>query len=434
MQGLGGGLGASSDSDDAFHLGDPKSPKSSPVPPRSAGDARSAAAQDPADARDIEELLAGLSRLRLAMSAELSATAGALDAQRPDIASDLLGGARIELQRLRVAVVKQGARQLAPALTAAGPEDTGPIGAARSSGEGSVVPRSHRAHRKVKVGNWQGRVLAGALALGLALMALPHSSRDGGSSSKPNAAQVQSIDVKLVSSEFSTLRQTLQAKSPAAASILAAGQVWHTAVARTLPNASTHATTATQIVALLREERALLATPAMGTPAMREAAVELKSSADGLLAQLRSLATTQVLAVLPTAITALPLPTPIPTPSPTEPPVTTVVVPSPGVTPPPPTAPSTPVAPVTPAPTATVPSVPAPTTVATIPPSPLPSPIALPSLPNLIGNLGTLGGLTTTQDTTGSTVTTHSSGSGSTSKDTVPSSPQATPTAPGAGS
>jgi hypothetical protein len=371
-----------------------------------------------ADARDVEELLANLSLLRLALSAELSAAAGALDDQRPEVAADIIGGARIDLAKLRVSVARRQARRTVPALVGGAPEHA-----------------THgRPRRKVALGNWQGRILAGALAVGLALMALPHS-RGGGDatvsgSASAGSAQAQSIDVKLVSSEFSTLRETLQSKAPAAASILAAGANWHTAVARTLPSASTHAATATQIVALLREERALLATPAMGTPAMRQAASELQSSADGLFSQLRSLATTQVLAVLPDVITALPLPTTTPSaPLPSQTPApTTAPTPEPTAT----TSPDqgTPVTPVTPAPPTTAPSVPSPVTVPTLPALPIPLPSlptlpALPSLPSLIQNLG---GLLGPQETTNTTGSSHASISSPASNTGASPAPSATPT------
>jgi hypothetical protein len=384
------GSSASSDPDGVARRTDPPSPNTPRPKPVNPADP-----DLPADAKDIEELLANLSMLRLAMSAELSAAAGALEDQRPDVAADLLGGARSDLENLRASVAKQSAREVAPALLAAKPPSN-QAGPGAEAPPGSVpAPR-----RSIRLAAWQGRILAGALAVGLVLMVLPHGG-GGGQSQEPSAsaASQQATDVRLVSSEFTTLRQTLESKTPALASVLTAGQNWHTAVARTLPIASKQAATATQIVALLREERALLATPAMRSPSMRQAAIDLKASADGLFTRLRALASRQVLAVLPEAITALPLPITSLAPS-ANPSTDTGVIAQPSGSPAtPPVADQTSGTPSTPVPSLVAPNSPAPTTAPTVPSLPLPLP--LPSLPVLPGLIQHLTGLTGSQDTTG---------------------------------
>jgi hypothetical protein len=394
------GSSASSDPDGVARRTDPPSPHTPRPEPVHRPDP-----DLPADAKDIEELLASLSMLRLAMSAELSAAAGALDDQRPDVAADLVGGARSDLQKLRASVAKQRARQLTPALVAAEP----PSDKAGSGNEAppGTVPAPRRTIRRAA---WQGRILVGALAVGLVLMVLPHGG-GGGQSQQPSAATAsqQATDVRLVSSEFTTLRQTLESKTPALASVMSAGQNWHTAVARTLPIASKQTSTATQIVELLREERALLATPAMRAPSMLQAALDLKTSADGLFTQLRALASEQVLAVLPEAITALPLPITSLAPS-ASPSTGTGVIPPPSDSPTtPPTAVQTPGTPSSPQPSLVAPNSPAPTTAPTVPSLPLPLPIPLPSLPALPGLIQHLTGLTGSQDTTGAVDQTLSS-------------------------
>jgi hypothetical protein len=378
---LDGGSSASSDPDDSLSRLDLESFADGPI------------AEPPAEAQDIQELLAGLSLLRLSMSAELSAAAGALEDQRPDVAADLVGGARIDLEKLRASVARQRAPELAPALVGAGPEAQLPAASPPGSDDAAPVERVLLpARRGVGLGDWQGRILAGALALGLSLTVLPHDG-SGGSPAKPGAeAQQQFADIKLVSSEFSTLRETLQSKSPAVASVLAAGRNWHTAVARSLPDASTNATTATQIVALLREERTLLAAPALGTPELREATLQLSSNADSLFARLRALASSQVLAVLPVVLTALPLPTPPIPVTASEAPDTKVPPPASRPTP---AEKGTPVSPANPQPSFVAPSAPTPS---------LPSlPIPLRSLPALPRIMAHLGGLTVSQETTSST-------------------------------
>jgi hypothetical protein len=377
---LDGGSSASSDPDDPLSHLDLESLADSPV------------GEPPSEAQDIQELLAGLSLLRLSMSAELSAAAGALEEQRPDVAADLVGGARIDLEKLRASVARERARELAPAMVGASPEtqplaDSPPESDDAAPVERVVLP----ARRGVGLGNWQGRILAGALAIGLALMVLPDGG-SGGSPAKPGAseAQHQLADIKLVSSEFSTLRETLLSESPAVASVLAAGLSWHTAVARSLPDASTNATTATQIVEFLREERTLLAAPALGAPRLREATLQLSSSADSLFARLRALASSQVLAVLPVVLTALPLPT-TPTPATaTEAPGTNIV--QPPASTPTPAEKGNPVSPANPQPSFAVPSAPLPS---------LPIPLrSLPALPRIMAHLRVL---TASQETTSST-------------------------------
>jgi hypothetical protein len=422
MRRLDGGSSAASDPDDSPRRSDPESrPDSSRDSLESTG--HSPVDELPADAQDIEQLLASLSLLRLAMSAELSAAAGALEEQRPDVAADLVDGAHVELQQLRASVSSRRARELAPALVGGGPEE--PLSAIGSRQDGDAAPVMSavpHARRGVGLGHWQGRILAGALAIGLALMVLPHSG-SGRAPTRPGAAnaQPQAINVKLVSSEFTTLRETLESKTPAAASVLAAARNWHTAVARSLPVASTHAAAATQIVELLREERALLGTPAMSTPQLRETAIELTNAADSLFARLRALASSQVLAVLPDVLTALPIPSTTPAPAQSsEPP--SIAVPTPEGTP---TAPdsSTPASPAAPQPTFPAPSSPAPATNPGLPalPLPLPSLPALPALPALPNIIAHLGGLTGSQETTSSADQTSSDQSGTGSPSTSPS-------------
>jgi hypothetical protein len=405
-----GESGASSGPDDAAG---PVDSSSSPSNPANASPVGQADSDLPADATDIEELLRSLSLARLAMAAELSAAAGALDDQRPDVAADLVLGAQSDLRTLRAGVVTRQAKELAPAFLAAG----GGAGESSSqqparSEEPPATPR-----RSIRLGRWQGKVLAGALALGVSLLVLPHAGGGSTRQSPPAgaaAAPQQIIDVKLVSSEFSTLRDALQARTVAAPIVLTAGRNWHSALALSLVTASTHTGTATEIVKMLREERALLASPAMRTPALRAAAVSLKANSDSLFARLRRLADTKVLAVLPQAITALPLPLPV-TPTPTTAPGTgTSPTPKPQVTPDPqpstgpttvPTAPVPPVnVPTQPAPTA------APTTAPPVAPIPLPTlpnlpSLPLPSLPALPNLLGSLSGGRLPSTTTGSSTT-----------------------------
>jgi hypothetical protein len=380
VRSLDGGSSASSDPDDPLSHLDLESFADSPV------------GGPPAEAQDIQELLAGLSLLRLSMSAELSAAAGALEDQRPDVAADLVGGARIDLEKLRASVARERARELAPAMVGAGPEAQPLADSPAESDDAAPVERVVLpARRGVSLANWQGRILAGALALGLALTVLPHDG-SGGSPAKQGAAEAQQqfADIKLVSSEFSTLRETLQSKSPAVAGVLAAGRNWNTAVARSLPDASTNATTATQIVELLREERTLLAAPALSTPELREATLQLSSSADSLFARLRALASSQVLAVLPVVLTALPLPT-------TPTPATATEAPDAKIVPPPASTPTpaekgTPVSPANPQPSFVAPIAPNPS---------LPIPLrSLPALPRIMAHLRVL---TASQETTSST-------------------------------
>ena len=398
---LDGGSSASSDPDDVTRRLEPENRfPVRPEPHEAAADG--AVGGPPANAQDIEQLLASLSLLRLAMSAELSAAAGALEDQRPDVAADLVGGARSDLQQLRAGVARRQARELAPALVGAGRKaDSAPGALPQTDDAAPLTLAVPHPRRSVGLGNWQGRILAGALAVALALMVLPHSG-SGGNPARPSAAKAQSqaFDVKLVSSEFSTLLESLQSPTPAAASVLAAGRNWHTAVARSLPDAATHATTATQIVELLREERALLATPAMNTPAMRETATTLASSADSLLARLRALASSQVLAVLPAALAALPLPL-TPTPAKTTEAPGTKSGPAPAST-----QDANPVTPAAPQPTFSAPGATAPTTAPSGPslPIPLPNPPLLPNLPTLPDIISHLGGLKSSQDTTSSPI------------------------------
>ncbi len=116
MRGSNGGSGAGPGGDETKGAADPKG-SASPV--------------GPASAADVEEMLRALSQVRLSISAELSAAAGALDAQRPDVAREIFAGATADLARLRAVATARQAREDLPVLVGA---------AAGGAGAGGPVP------------------------------------------------------------------------------------------------------------------------------------------------------------------------------------------------------------------------------------------------------------------------------------------------------
>jgi hypothetical protein len=260
------------------------------------------------DAAQIQALLQSLSQVRLAVSADLSAAAGALEDDRADIAAEVIAGARGELAELRAAARR---RESAPSpfprkvpVSVGGPSATGP----RSDPEPRVPEQEIRRPR-----HRVARALAGAAALAVAIAVIPQVA--GGSSHASNGASAAigteaSPDIRLASSEFTELSQRLLAADAAPATILAAERTWQSAVATSLPNASTDVTAASAVVTMLRQERALLAvSPALSAPANRSLASSLAASSQSLLSRLRQIADPKVLAILPTVLNALAAPT-----------------------------------------------------------------------------------------------------------------------------
>lgn len=273
-------------------------------------------ASDAADPADIEALLEILSQLRHTLAADLSAAAGALEDQRPDIASQVLGGARDDLARLREPARQQPVpadvktrEPAAAALVAAGAPGL-PAPAALQGGSSASpdqpgdgpAPRRHRSR--------YGRLAVSAMALGLAVAVLPRLEATS-SHTTPRPRSTAATGIQLVSAEFSQLRQVLEAPHPTALSLERVGQSWQQAVESSLPTAATQAALANQVVTLLRQERTLVGLVLINasTPSsLRTAATMLNNNADTLLGQLRALAGARVLSAIPTRITALALP------------------------------------------------------------------------------------------------------------------------------
>jgi hypothetical protein len=268
----------------------------------------------PTDAAQIQALLHELSRVRLAVSADLSGAAGALDDNRPDVASDMVAGARRELaELLDPAREKYHPKALVSARGAS--DDESPMEAPERNG------RSPR-HRL-------GRALAGAAALAVAIAVVPQMTRGSSHPSTGATAAAPSPSMELASSQFAMLSERLAAADASPAAILAAGRSWQAAISRNLPAVAGQAEVASTAVTMLRLERTLLqVSPTLRAPQNRTVAVTLAAASDRLLRQLRSLADPQVLAILPAAIQALPL-------SPSKP-----TVPVTGATPAPTTAPA----------------------------------------------------------------------------------------------
>jgi hypothetical protein len=289
------------------------------------GDADEATPGHSAEAAQIQELLSELSRVRLAVSADLSAAAGALDDDRPDVASDMMAGARRELREL---LDPARPSRLIPTpstqLVSAGAETADDKQATpRGSGGG---PRRHVA-----------RALAGAAALAVAIAVLPQIAGGNSSHRAPGAAAAArpSPAMRLASSEFTMFSKQLIAADASPATILAAGRAWQSAVTRDLPSAASQASSAADLVTMLRAERTLLqVSPTLRAPRNHAVAASLATESDSLLARLRQLASPQVLAILPAAIQALPISAPS---KPTSPvagatPATAAVTPPSGTT------------------------------------------------------------------------------------------------------
>ncbi len=259
------------------------------------GDADGETAGHCADAAQIRALLHELSRARLAVSADLSAAAGALDDDRPDVASDMVAGARRELVDL-----------LDPQRREGHPK---PLGGVSESGSGadSAAPDPDGRRPRHRL----ARSLAAAAALVVAIAVVPQVTRSSGHPAPGAAAAAPSPSIELASSEFATLSQRLTAADASPAAILAAGRSWHSAIARDLPTVAGQLSTAGAAVTMLRLERTLLqVSPTLRAPQNRTVATALATASDSLLVQLRRLASPRVLAILPAAIQALPLSSP----------------------------------------------------------------------------------------------------------------------------
>ena len=261
------------------------------------------------DAAQIQALLQALSQVRLAVSADLSAAAGALEDDRPDIAADVIAGARAELAELRAAARR---REPVPSpfprkvpVTAGAPGVTDP----QAAPEPGVPEQQIQRPRHLLA-----RALAAAAALAVAITVIPQVTRGSSHSTTGaagTAAAEQSPSIRLASSEFTVLSQRLLAADAAPATIVAAARSWQGAVASSLPSASTQPATASAVVTMLQQERTLLqVSPALRAPANRPLATSLAANSQSLLTRLRQLAGPQVLAILPTVLGALPLPGP----------------------------------------------------------------------------------------------------------------------------
>ena len=171
------------------------------------------------DAAEIQALLHALSQVRLAVSADLSAAAGALEDDRADIAADVIAGARGELAHLRAQVHRC---EHAPSPNPPNPRKPA-APPARVPGEQPRRP-SHRL----------ARALAGAAALVVAIAVVPQVTRGAGHPA-PGAAGVTAVqpspDIRLASSEFTMLSRQLLAADAAPATILAAERSWQGALA-----------------------------------------------------------------------------------------------------------------------------------------------------------------------------------------------------------
>ena len=327
------------------------------------GDAGLDSPDHSADAAEIRALLKHLSQTRLAVSADLSAAAGALEDDRADIAADMFAGVERELARLRAAARPAASSPVSPApLTDTA--EPGRLGFSR-----------HRLARAV----------VGAAALAVAIAVVPQFASSSHSSTGAAASAPASPSMSLVSSQFTALTQRLTAADASPAAILAAGRSWQSAVARDLPAAATSVSSASTVVTMLRVERTLVqASPTLRAPQNRSVAAALASGPNSLLIQLRSLASPQVLQTLPAVIQALPLAT-------TTTPGTTTAAAGPvtGATPAAGTKPAQPTLPTAPAAGATTPPAPA------VSPTTAPAGgVTLPPLPSTLGQLtGDQGGL-----------------------------------------
>jgi hypothetical protein len=253
------------------------------------------------DAAQIQALLNDLSRVRLAVSADLSAAAGALDDNRPDVASDVLSGARRELAELRSAHrLLHAEPSLAPP-----PRTVGASGADVAEDTIDPVP----AVPSVRGGRSRlARALAGAAALAVAIAVVPQVAGGSSHPSTGTTSAERAPAIHLASSEFSLLSQRLTAAGETPAAIVAAERSWQSALSRDLPAAATQAAGASAVVSMLREERTLIAvSPTLRAPQNRALATTLAAGTENLLAQLRGLADPHVLAILPTVIGTLPL-------------------------------------------------------------------------------------------------------------------------------
>lgn len=263
------------------------------------GDAHAEMPGQSVDAARIQALLNDLSRVRLAVSADLSAAAGALDDRRGDIASDVIAGARRELAELRASHGGlQGDSSSLPQLLTVGGSPTD----APEAPITPAIPAARGGRSRLT------RALAAAAVLAVAVAVVPQVARGSSHPSSGTTAAEQSPAIHLASSEFGLLSQRLTAAHETPAAILAAERSWQSAVSSDLPSAATQASGASAVVSMLREERTLLqASPTLRATQNRALAATLAAGTESLLAQLRRLADPQVLAILPTAIQALPI-------------------------------------------------------------------------------------------------------------------------------
>ncbi len=349
------------------------------------GDADEETPGHSAEAAQIHALLSELSRVRLAVAADLSAAAGALDDDRPDVAADMMAGARRELRELP-----------GPGPPIASAPVAGDTAGRRPAATFRTRPRPPlRLPEAALAGGWPGRSPAPP----------PWRSPSPCCRRSPEAAAAtdrperprppgRAPRCRLASSEFTILSKQLIAANASPATILAAGRAWQSAVTRDLPNAASQASSAADLVTMLRAERTLLqVSPTLHAPQNHAVAASLATESDSLLARLRQLASPQVLAILPAAIQALPISAPS---KPTSPlagatPATAAVTPPSGTTGgEPPTVPNTGATNPTP-PQASIGPVPAPTLGPGLPVPPLPLPSTLGQLTGANTQDGSLG-------------------------------------------
>lgn len=285
-----------------------------------------------ADAR-VAALLRELAELRLSATTHLALAAAAMDADRPDIATELIEAQQRDVSRLRAlaeellhvdgAEAEQARRSVASAAVAEETELLGSVRAGhrparRPAAPVAVLPARHGESTTRPRWTATGALLAAAAAAVVALMPPLSPAQHGGSGPTDISAVVASLDSE-VQRSLDRLEVVARPDAPRA-EVDEARRVLHAQLGELVPLAATDPVAALRVVEVLRTERALLAEHAPA--ALRS----FEAQAVALLTDLRARATDAVRAALPPvteflsvseqAFDALPIPADEPVPAP----------------------------------------------------------------------------------------------------------------------
>jgi hypothetical protein len=268
----------------------------------------------PADER-VQRLLQEISELRLSAATHLTVAAAAMDLGRPDIATELIEAQQrdVEILRLRAeellgvegldaeqaqrivlhdAVVEESSLQENATLSTRGSRRASQRSRQRHEGHAvATLPRRSDSAGAAPTWSGAGALLAIAATVAIALFRPLAPATPEPAPSTLNASAVASLNANVLRS-YGQLQVTAKPKTPRE-QVEEAAQRLHADLQRLLPAAANDPAAARRVLAILKAERDLLAKEKPG------ALDAFAPEAARIVSQLRTLASADVLAILP---------------------------------------------------------------------------------------------------------------------------------------